>query len=175
MPSSARVLVLGDDRLLEVLAADEARERQVVDLLLLGVVECPYICSSNAIQSNPIINPIQSNQRLRSCLWIEGVHTDSSALLFFPLLVDLPAGLVVATIVQELARISITTVASLLVVLADIGLVVEATADAHVARNLLRSEPTDALARRRVDHERASGAHVVAASWFLSCHQCSDQ
>ena len=53
---------------------------------------------------------------------------------------ELPAGLVVATVVQELARVTVRAKARLLVVLADVRLVVDAQRRAHVAAHALRTQ-----------------------------------
>lgn len=57
-----------------------------------------------------------------------------------PVSLELPALLVVSAVMEELAAVAVAAEARLLVVLADVGLVIDPAGDADVRRRLLRPE-----------------------------------
>ena len=85
------------------------------------------------------------------CLAITPIHLTHCYAPFEGLLglvilpVELPPGLVVTSVVHELAGIAVATVPRLLVVLADVGLVVEPCREAYVRRRPQRAVGTTGL------------------------------
>ena len=123
------VLAFGDHWINEWLSANVAGKGQ--RLLIILVLICCLI-----------ITPIPTTHGNAPLAGLLG-------LLMFPL--ELPPGLVIPTVVHELAGIAVATIPRLLVVLADVGLVVEPLGDANVRGRPERAVRTAGLlARHRV-------------------------
>jgi hypothetical protein len=105
------VLAFRDNRIHKRLPANEAGEGQGLIIVVVVLIRCL------------IITPIPTSHRNAPLAGLFGL---------LPLLLELPTGLVIPSVVHEFAGITVPAVARLLVVLADVGLVVEPRGEADV-------------------------------------------